>query len=167
MGLQMQWIYGIIRIWLLAAVRFETSSVSFLRECVAFSFSISPGLPRKMHTWLSWSLQTPGFHKSFNTSVLPTSFGFLSLHPAFSESFSRLWPNPFSSSKHEIPLSLVTSLIILNSLIFHFLLSTLCHFSCVSILSSVFLSFIPICFRSNFTFLQLCPWDKLLYLMYK
>lgn len=160
-----------IRIWLLlAAVRFETSTVSSWEIMLPFllhlprrsskknphvSFLISPNLrfPQKLQ-----------YQCFTNHSGV---FDFLSLHPAFSESFSRLWLNSLSSSKHLIPLSLVTRLIIFNPLIFHFLLPTFCHFSCMSILSSVSLSFIPICFRSNFTFPQLCPWDNLLYLTYE
>lgn len=144
--------------------------ILLLGQYVTFSFCISPeGLPRKIPTFflISPNLRFPQKlqHRCF--TYHSGVFDLLSLHPVFSENFFTLWPKSLSSSKHLMSLSLVTRPIVFNPLIFYFLLPTLSHFSCLSILSSVCLYFVTICFRYNFTFPQLCSLDNLLDIMYE
>lgn len=92
-------------IWFLpVAVRIETFSFN-MRKYVSFS-SISPeGLPGKIPN-TSWYLSTSGFYKSFSIHQYFTRhsgvYDFLSLLPAYSENFSRLWLNSQSNSKYLI-----------------------------------------------------------------
>lgn len=160
-----------ITIWFCpVAVRIETFSFN-MRKYISFS-SISPeGLPRKIpHT--SWSLWTSGFYKSFSIHQYFTRhsgvYDFLSLLPARSENFSRLWLNSQSTSKYlisSVPCHL-TCYLQLSDLSFS-PPRTLSFLLCACLVFIFLFSFIPVCFRSNFTFPHLFPWGNLLYLMYE